>query len=92
MRSAMHSDQFALVLLARQGERRRMVVERVALRAEAAAMVTLNVVQEERCKLIPSMQDERSRVREAEAEERKQSAEAELQRLSCWKQNAGWPR
>ena len=40
--SAMHSDQLALALeevsRARQGERWRMIVERMALRAEAAAL------------------------------------------------------
>jgi hypothetical protein len=81
----MHSDRPALVLLeevsrprARQGERWWMVVERVALRAEAAAMETLDWVREERYKLIASMQEERCRVREAEAWE---SAGAEIRRL-----------
>ena len=85
MRSAMHSDQLALALeevsRARQGERWRMIVERMALRAEAATMETLDWVREERYKLIASMQEERCMVREAEAEERKQSAGAEIRRL-----------
>jgi hypothetical protein len=96
VRSAMHSDQLALALLeevsrARQGERWRMIVERMALRAEAAALDTLNEIAMK----IASMREEQCRVRVADAEEGEakaeahlQEAEAELQRLRCRAQGA----